>query len=367
MAGDRPFRVWVTRPAEDAAGLVQALRARGMEVLDGPLLGVVWLDGPPLDLVGVQALLATSANGVRAFARRNPQRTISVLAVGDATARCARTLGFTDVASAGGDVASLAALVGTRLDPAAGTLLHVAATNIAGDLEGTLAAAGFTYRREVLYQARPVETVSPAVRDALIGQRLDGVLVFSPRTGRILVGALEHAGLAAASQHLTCFCLSEAVAAEVRALSWARLVVAPRPEQAALIEAVSAVASCLRADSSVDSSSPKGYSTATVANTNIGREGLGGGMNSDTKNGLRPEEPEKEQSPVDPVVCRCRCTRIGAGRRRTAVADVSGKGLRRRPPPRRLSRTPRQASQRATTLLCPTTRLRSSRGMGATN
>ena len=51
----------------------------------------------PLDLDGVQALIATSANGVRAFAARDPRRSLPVCAVGDATARAASDAGFADV------------------------------------------------------------------------------------------------------------------------------------------------------------------------------------------------------------------------------------------------------------------------------
>ena len=115
------MRVWVTRPEEDAAELAEALRAEGVEVLVEPLLRIVYTDGPPLDLTGVQALIATSANGVRAFARRNQQRDVPVLAVGAATARAARAAGFTSVESAAGDVAALARLrtrSGARAGPA---------------------------------------------------------------------------------------------------------------------------------------------------------------------------------------------------------------------------------------------------------
>jgi len=62
----------VTRPAEDAASLIAALAARGVEPVLEPLARDPLCRGrrarlAPL-LHGVQALLFTSANGVRAFA-----------------------------------------------------------------------------------------------------------------------------------------------------------------------------------------------------------------------------------------------------------------------------------------------------------
>ncbi len=70
------MRVLVTRPEEDAGALVAALAARGHETLVEPMLTVGPVPGvtPPLDLEGVQALLFTSANGVRALARLAERR-----------------------------------------------------------------------------------------------------------------------------------------------------------------------------------------------------------------------------------------------------------------------------------------------------
>jgi len=132
------MRVLITRPSEDAVPLAETLRAAGVESVTEPLLDIVYLDEARPDLTGVQGLLITSANGIRAFARISDNRDVKVFAVGDASARTARGLGFSSVESASGDVAALARLVSEQADPAAGALLHVAGTRLAGDLAGLL-------------------------------------------------------------------------------------------------------------------------------------------------------------------------------------------------------------------------------------
>ncbi len=62
-------RALVTRPAEDSAALADALRARGIEPLVDPMLRIEPVEDAHLPLDGVQAVLFTSANGVRAFAQ----------------------------------------------------------------------------------------------------------------------------------------------------------------------------------------------------------------------------------------------------------------------------------------------------------
>ena len=231
------MRVLVTRPEADAAPLVAALRARGHEALIQPLLTIEPAAPPSrLDLEGVQALLFTSANGVRGFAELCPARSLPVLTVGDASGEAARAAGFTRVESAGGDVEDLARLAVRRLDPKAGALLYAAGGSPAGDLKGALEAAGFAVRRVVLYNAQPAEALGDEVRAALAGGYLDAVLFFSPRTAETFVRLVERHGLTAACAGCQAVCLSAAVAARLDAIPWGGLAVAERPERSALLD-----------------------------------------------------------------------------------------------------------------------------------
>ncbi len=229
------IRVLITRPREDAEPLAARLTAEGCSVLIEPMLEIELLPGPPLDLAGVQGLLFTSANGVRACGPE-VDRLRPVYAVGAATAAAAQEAGFGTVASAAGDVAALARLVIKRCDPAAGPLLHIAASDRAGDLSELLDRAGFRVRREIRYWARPATTLSPATVEALTAGEIDAVLLFSPRTARILTRLIDAAGLLIACRTITALCLSPAVADATGEVPWRALRVANRPDQEALLE-----------------------------------------------------------------------------------------------------------------------------------
>lgn len=229
------MRVLVTRPSEDSKLLIAELERRGHQAVSAPLLGIRFLIGDKLNVDGVQALLLTSANGVRAFAARSSDRDLPALCVGDATAREALALGFETVKSASGDVVALAKLAVDQANPSLGPLLHPAGSSVAGDLAGLVQGAGFTYRREVLYEADKATDLPQAAQDALSTQDVDGVLLFSPRTGVAFVRLVDKAGL---SEHLTsidAFCLSDAVADTIKELPWRKVQVAARPDQASLL------------------------------------------------------------------------------------------------------------------------------------
>ncbi len=230
------MRVLVTRPREDAAPLATALAAEGHETLIQPLLRIEPADPPPaLDFAGVQALLFTSANGVRALAALTGRRDLPVFAVGDASAEEAHRAGFAAVESAAGDVEDLARLVTARLRPADGVLFHGAGASLAGDLKGALEAAGFTLHRVVLYKAVAAGDFAPEVREALAAGRLDAVLLFSPRSAETFVTLVTGLGLAAALETCSAVCLSAAVAERVGALPWRRVAVARRPDRPSLV------------------------------------------------------------------------------------------------------------------------------------
>lgn len=234
--------VLITRPAEDAEPLAARLAALGHETLAEPLLRIVQRPGPEPALDGVQALLFTSANGVRAYAGRTGRRDHPAYAVGGSTAAAARDAGFVRVESAEGDVYALAELVRRRCAPGAGTLLHIAAGTVARDLGGLLAGHGFLLRREALYDAVPAAVLSDRTMDALRTGAIGVVLFFSPRTALAFVKLLDAAGCAHHCRTVTALCLSQAVADAARTqdgggeVPWREVRVAARPELDSLLE-----------------------------------------------------------------------------------------------------------------------------------
>lgn len=227
----------VTRPREEAERFADAMRDRGLDPVVAPILEIEPVDPGPIDLGDVQAVLATSRNGIDAFARRVKRRDLPVLAVGDATAELARTLGFRDVTSAAGDGADLADLARAKLDPAAGVLLHPSGEEVARDLPALL--AGFTARRIVLYRARPAAALPSAAVAALADPRLAGVVFFSPRTAKVFATLAARVELTHRLAGLTAVCLSPAVAQALDPSPWRAVRIADRPDSPSLLARLS--------------------------------------------------------------------------------------------------------------------------------
>ncbi|MBS0275776.1 MAG: uroporphyrinogen-III synthase [Proteobacteria bacterium] len=230
------MRILVTRPEEDAAEISKVLRAMGHDVIAAPLLHIKFYDGPEIALDNVQAILATSANGVRSVARRTPRRDVPLFAVGPQTQAEARAAGFTSIRNANGDGAALARATVQWAMPQGGTLLHAAGAEASKFLVAELQKSGFTVRREVLYEAQAAERFPDVAARALKAGALDAVLHFSSRSARIFAECVTREGLATACEKLIALCIGDAAAKALSPLHFREIRVAEAPNQQALLD-----------------------------------------------------------------------------------------------------------------------------------
>jgi uroporphyrinogen-III synthase len=224
------MRILVTRPRADGEETAARLARMGHQALLAPLLETRWFDGPPLDLAGVAAILATSANGVRALVSRTLRRDVPILAVGPQTTQEALAAGFARVENADGDAAVLADAVPRWVKPMEGALLHVCDEQNEGALAERLEENGYSVRREILYVVEPLLMPHEAVA-ALQGGAVDAALFFSPRSARIFLEQAAAAPLA----RLTACCISPATAKALPPGLFRDVRIAAKPNQDALL------------------------------------------------------------------------------------------------------------------------------------
>ena len=189
------MRLLITRPAAAAAKLAGQLEALGHTVLVDPLLTVELLDPPLENLLGVQAIAITSSNALHALARRPRVLTELVaqplFAVGPATARLARSMGFVRVHEGPGDAAGLASCIRSTLDAGAGPVLYPKGEMTAFDLAGTLGRHGWSVQTAVAYRTIPAQSLLPTTLAILAGSGIDGVIL-AFGTHRADICSLDH-------------------------------------------------------------------------------------------------------------------------------------------------------------------------------
>jgi uroporphyrinogen-III synthase len=226
------MRLLLTRPEPDALKLRAVLEELGHEATVEPLLEVVFDDGVPIQLDGVQAIVVTSRNALRAIKSR-PELAIArrhtLFAVGKATAAEARALGFELVVTGAGSASELVTHIASVADPAAGLLLHLAGDRVAVDIKTELEHQGFRVVERVVYRMRPARALSDDTIEQLATGEIEGVILLSARTAAVYANLVRKHGLGAAVRDLPHFCLSAAVAGGLGSLKTTQIEVADAP------------------------------------------------------------------------------------------------------------------------------------------
>jgi len=231
------MRVLITRPAEDATSLAEAVRARGHEPLISPL-SVIRYETPAAPGETPSATIFTSRNAVRALAGIDgvsKWRALPAYCVGAATAQAARKAGFTHVIGGGGTGAQLAEHIAYVHAPEAGPLLYLTGDHLAFDMQAALGERGFSVWRCIVYRSDLVAGFSADAHAALQAGDVDAAVLMSPRAASHFAALAQTAGLTAQAAQLHFFCLSEAVANALAPLGAAHINIAPQPTQEALI------------------------------------------------------------------------------------------------------------------------------------
>jgi uroporphyrinogen-III synthase len=232
--------ILITRPEPDGERTAQKLRARGCDVLLGPVLRIRHLEEADLGAGPWDAVAMTSANAAHAIERHSRRLEVTrlpVLTVGRRTAEAARAVGFTNMASANGNEQMLAHLIGAHV-VRGNIILYLAGEDRAGDLATAVAPHGVRVETVVVYRAVAADRLPDAASAALRSGEVNGVLHFSRRSAVIYLDCAKAAGILDSALWPFHYCLSQAVAEPLVAAGASRVIVAQSPEENALLELV---------------------------------------------------------------------------------------------------------------------------------
>ncbi|MBZ7923545.1 uroporphyrinogen-III synthase [Ensifer adhaerens] len=213
------MRVLVTRPLPAAEATARRLEAAGHRPILLPLMQATHLTAVASAALKqpFAAIALTSAEAVRVLAslggELEPHQKIPCFCVGEATARAAAELGFTDIRVGDGTGEALAGLIvsATGALPKK-PLLYLTGAPRSDGLESTLRQHDVEYRAVECYRMEPTAHPPGALQDLARTGRPDAVLLYSRETARRLTTLLLEAGLDATSLAPRYLCLSAAIA-----------------------------------------------------------------------------------------------------------------------------------------------------------
>lgn len=239
-SGRRCGRALITRPKEDAEKSRARLREFGFEVVMEPLLEIIPCMGSKPQIIAAilrkpQAVLVTSANGIRMLAKYADEKDLNIFAVGDSSADIARQLGYKKVQSASGDAKELFTLVKKKLTPGKGFILHIAGNVVKHGLKEKLEEEGFEVQRISAYEARPVKGLSAGLKVALANCEIDFVVFYSSRTAEVFEELMRNERIDYLAPNIEIFSLSPNIKTT---LEWKRIYIAEKPHEDCLLQLI---------------------------------------------------------------------------------------------------------------------------------
>lgn len=229
--------ILLTRPQDRSEAFAQEISKCGWTSTIWPLLTIRPLLKAPVELGVDQALIFTSKHAVESMPGPVPNHAPAIC-VGAATARAARTRGFTSVTDASGNADMLIEML---LIAAPQRYLHIRGVHTRGDIAQRLSQAGRPTEEVIAYEAVATKNTPHEIGAAIMAEKIDAIALFSPRSAAILKKLVKVEWLSRLSS-ATMFAISPAAAEPALDIGFAKVVVAEKPNGSAMRAAICSAA-----------------------------------------------------------------------------------------------------------------------------
>ena len=230
-----PIPIIVTRAEPGARATAARLEDLGLTAIYTPALSLEQRHDVALpEVQSLAGLVFTSANGVRVYAARRADRSLTAWCVGPAPAEAARVAGFADIRESAGNAVDLAQFIAQHTHPSAHPLLHVANEAATGTLKQTLTELGFETQFAPLYTMRPATTLPSEVTELMISAAPAILLVHSAKGAAAMADLIGANAISA----WTLVAISDQAAQPLAALVPTVPFIANAPNEAGLMRAL---------------------------------------------------------------------------------------------------------------------------------
>ena len=211
-------KLLLTRPYEDSLSLATKLEALNVKTLISPVLTLQYFQ----DIVfphNYFTAIVTSRHAIRALALNTMERSMPIIAVGDATAEMAEKLGFYRVFHGENSAKSLINFILEKV-PTSQPLIYAHGKTIKYYLHDILEEEGYSIQNIVVYDAVGRTEMAPDIIEALKTNQLTHVAFFSERSVQIFLQQLQHHKIEGVAQHLETIAFSQDIAQQLFGSRW---------------------------------------------------------------------------------------------------------------------------------------------------
>ena len=219
------MHIIITRPLEDSLEIISKFKILGNDVTHLPLLNIKKINYENVNFKNYKAIIFTSTNAIKFLKEKNIPKNILCFCIGSATEKKARSKGFLNVISSGGNVEALKELIFRTHEKNDGKLVYFSSEFITVDLDKILIKNGYNVDRIINYSALPNEYISENIVEKIKSNPPNIIYVYSEKSAINLKNLLKKYSLVDKLINCNLMCISQKTSRVLSNLNWKKIFI----------------------------------------------------------------------------------------------------------------------------------------------
>ena len=217
------MHILLTRPLEDCSEMILKFQSLGHKVSHLPLLKINKINHDEINFSNFKGIVFTSANAVKFIDLKKINKKLLCFCVGEATEKKARSVGFQNVISAGGNVENLKELILQNFHKKDGKLIYVSGENVSVELDRLLLNEGYDVERIINYQTNHNEKFDENFVNSLKSEIPDIVYVYSQNSALSFLKFIKIYQTENLWMNTNLMCIGEKTSAILNEIKWKKI------------------------------------------------------------------------------------------------------------------------------------------------
>jgi len=218
------MHVIITRPIEDSLELIRNLKIINHTITYLPLISVRKISNENINFKDYKGIIFTSSNAIKFLNINDIPKNICCFCVGEATEKKAKSFGFYNAISAGGNVDALIELIIRTFDKKTGKLIYISSEFISKDLDIELTKKGYLVDRIVNYTSEPVAQIEQNTLEYIKQNKPDVICVYSEKSAINLKDLIGKYSLVDVMTQTNLMCLSKKISSVLEFIKWKKII-----------------------------------------------------------------------------------------------------------------------------------------------
>ncbi|AHX08165.1 uroporphyrinogen-III synthase [Ehrlichia chaffeensis] len=223
----------VTRPKKDSIKIKEYLNKQGFNVYIEPLFSIKYLI-TKININNFDLIISTSQHSIIALSKITKNWNIPIVTVGNNTMNTAQELGFTSVKSLNGNIDNVISYIKNHNRA---NILYIRGKEVTYNLKKSFNHY-HNFQEIILYNTIDRKYLSKCCYNALLQNKISGILLYSSRTAKILIELIAKHNIQDKTRDITIYAMSDKIASTAKQACWKAIKTSDQPTNKSLLSLI---------------------------------------------------------------------------------------------------------------------------------